>query len=100
PFPQVADVVVLAIDALQVAVGEEDGAAAAPPHQRPLLPEVGTVTGDHGERPHLADPFRPGRAVDVAVPGAEGAVRKNLPGGFDPLGKLTASMETDVTRLN
>ena len=42
-FPQVADLPILTKDAVQVAVGEKNGAGAMAAHQRVFLAEMGPV---------------------------------------------------------
>ena len=81
PVAQLADVVVLAELAVEVAPGEEDGAGATPPSQWVLFPQVGVVTGDDG--PH-AGLTRTGTlvAVHAALPAAEVAGVQALVGGL------------------
>ena len=71
--PVVRDVVVLAENTGEVAVGEEDGARSAAPHERPLLSEVRVKRRDDGQRAAAAFPAFPGHAVHAAAMRAERA---------------------------
>ncbi len=79
-----ADVVILAELAAQVAPREEDRAGPAAPGERRLFAHVGERAGDRCPRPGAADP-QPLGAVDAALPGAEVAFGQSglrLPDAF------------------
>src|SRR3972149_682510 len=67
----VADIVVLAEQATEVAAGEEDRAGAATADEWRLFAKVRAVAGDAGEVAALAVARRTGSAVNVAGAGTE-----------------------------
>jgi len=72
PLAQLADLVVLAVLAVQVTPGEEDRPRAAPADQRRFLPEVGVATGYDGPLPRAADrTLGAFPAVHATLPGAD-----------------------------
>ena len=77
-FPPVADLVVLAKNAVQVAVGEKDGAGPLAAHQGVFLAEMGPIRRHHGLIPGAAQPQLPVMPVHQAVPGTEIALAQNL----------------------
>jgi len=91
-----ADIVVLAEDAPQVAPSEKDGAAAMPPDQGELLAEVGPEAGNHGELSDPADTFFTLQTIDVTMPGTEGTVPENCMNSIDPPGQLPRFMKTNI----
>ena len=83
---------VLAEDAGEVAVGEEDGPGAVPAGDHPLLPEVRMEGGDDRidagrTAPQLAPPIHPAAAR------AEGAVAEERFERGRPPGELAAGRE-------
>src|SRR5439155_6184547 len=83
-----ADVVVLAEDAAEVAVAEEDGAGAVPAPEAVLFAEVGEGAGDHGVAAGLARGPLVGQPVDPAIAGADPAVGQSRDGAADAFPEL------------
>jgi hypothetical protein len=79
-FPQVADIIILAKSAKEIAGAEEDGPRAVRAHQRRFLPVVRAETRHGGPAPRLAYTLLALEAVDLAVPGAQPACAKTLDG--------------------
>jgi hypothetical protein len=96
---QSADGVVLAENTAQVAVGHEDGAGAALPHQRLLLPEVCAVGGDLGHARCPAKARFPQGAVNGALARAQGAGIQKIPGLLDFPGQEAPFMGRHVGGL-
>ena len=69
----VADGGVLTENAPQVASAQEDGAGAAPAHQRRLLAVMWTGAGNQGQLPHPAEPRFARRSVHAAIARAHAA---------------------------
>jgi len=89
-----ADLVVLAVLAVQVAPGEENRPRAAPTHQRRFLPKVGVATGDDRPLPRAADRALGALpAVHAALPGADIARLHPLIRLLDPLLQLAGAEE-------
>jgi hypothetical protein len=84
-FAEMADRIVLAEPAAQVAVGEEDRARSVLADQWPFLAEVGRVGRHRGKEAGSAGSFFSLEAVDPAEAGTQGAALKKRQRLFDPL---------------
>ena len=71
PLIELADIVVLAEDAGEVAAGEEDGAGARAAYEGRLLPEMGRIAVDPGLPANPAKAALILKAVDFAAAGAD-----------------------------
>jgi len=85
PFPQMADLEILAEGTSEVAVGDEDRSRTGPSHQGRLFPEMGMITGNNSLSPGTAETFPAGQAVHAAFPGTD-------PAGFEKAQGLPASL--------
>jgi hypothetical protein len=79
-FPQVADIIILAKSAKEIAGAEEDGSRAVRAHQRRFLPVVSSEARDGRLAPRLADALLTLQAVHPAVPRSEPALPEALDG--------------------
>jgi hypothetical protein len=79
---EVTDVVVLAIDARKIAVGEEDGSGAAGSDEGRFFAEVQMCTAHHGESSCMTFTFFVGQTVGFAVFGAESAAGETFQSGI------------------
>jgi hypothetical protein len=70
----VADLIVLAEDAVKIAMGEKDGAGAAAAHQGVFFAEMGAIGGGDGQIAGAAQAPLPVMAVHQAIVGTEGAI--------------------------
>jgi hypothetical protein len=95
----VADIVVLAKDTPQVAMGQKDGARAVGSHKGGLFSEMGKGAGDHHLRPCLAVPLLTRKAVHLTRSRAEAATRKDLFQDLDPPLQFFFLMQRYVSRL-
>jgi hypothetical protein len=92
-----ADVVVLTEHALQIAVGEEDGARAAVTPKTILLAEVRKIAGNHSVAPRQANRFAVFQPIDVAVARANATGAPQEPETLlDPPLELTTSVYLEV----
>ncbi len=93
----VTDVVILAETAIQVAVGEKDGAGTVCAHQRRLLPKVGVKAGHHRRCPGPAPAqwivLQP---VHTTLSRAQAAFAQRLPGGCGLLPEQSPAMAFQV----
>ncbi|MFO7605651.1 MAG: hypothetical protein R6W72_05065 [Desulfurivibrionaceae bacterium] len=85
---EVAELIVLAEDAAEVAVAEKDGPRAGPADQNRFFPEVRGKARNPCQPPGPADPFPVGQPVDPAVTGAEPAIFQTGQGPGNPVAKL------------
>src|SRR3990167_11076737 len=67
PFPKMAYIIILAEEALEVAVCQKYCPTAIITNQRLLLSKVGMKTGNHGEASDPTHPFFALKAVDTTV---------------------------------
>jgi hypothetical protein len=72
-----ADPVVLAKDAAQIAKGEKDVSRTLRPRDGRFLPEMGPEMSHPDISTGPAEPALARKAVNTAMPGAQGAVRKH-----------------------
>ena len=70
PLMFTADFIILAVDATQVATGEEDGSRSFASADAGLFPEMEAGACNDRQSPHTAEPFLP-RPINAAVVGAE-----------------------------
>src|SRR3989338_1600500 len=77
PFPEMTYIIILAEEALEVAVCQKYCPAAIITHQRPLLSEVGMKTGNHGEASDPANPFFALKAFETAVSWTDMTIFRN-----------------------
>jgi hypothetical protein len=92
-----ADVEVLAINALQVAVGEKDGARAAVTSKAVLFSEVRKMAGNNRVATRQANRFAVRQPIDVASAWANPAgAAKELEAPLDPPLELTTPVHLDV----
>ena len=68
PLPQVADLVILAEDTEQAAVGQKYCPRAAGADQGAFFAEMGGIAGNYSPGPGAADPFFIGEPVNLALP--------------------------------
>ncbi len=92
-FGSLANAIVLAEAAVEVAAGEEEGAGTVNADQRLFLPEMGSVAGDPGMRPCRTETRLSCKPVDSAATGTKSAVPQFPPGGFGPLVQEAAGVE-------
>ena len=76
-FPHLADGVVLAEDASQITVGEENCSRAVYTYQGCLFPEVGAIAGNDDLVGNMAFPAFTSYTVGTATPGAQAALFKD-----------------------
>ncbi len=76
PAQVVADSVILAEDAVQVTLAEEDGAATVPATQAILLAKVGEGTGHSGEFANAASANFIFATIDATIFGTEITLRQ------------------------
>ncbi len=98
PFHAVvlADLVVLAVRAAEVAVAEEDVADSAGADEERFLAEVRRVGRDDGQPPRIASGDLVVEAVGTAVVGADGAGGEEAVQLLDPPGKLARLRQCEV----
>ena len=77
PFPEMTDLIVLAENAAEIAVAEEDGPGTGLTDQGGFLTKVRGITGHHRQATGPADPFLVLQPVYLAAPRAEAAFFKN-----------------------
>src|SRR4030042_5395029 len=96
-FPRLADLIVLAELAVQVAVGEQDGPRAMLAYERILFPEVTVVAGDHCLVSGAAgSALRALQAVDSALAPAEPTLFKHSTRLSDAPLKLACGQQIQV----
>jgi hypothetical protein len=98
PTPKMADVIILAENAPEIAVGEKDGPRTMMSDQGGFLAKMGKGARDHEIRPSLADPNLPIQAIDPTPPWAELALPQQPLQELDPLAEFSFFVETDVRR--
>jgi hypothetical protein len=84
-----ADVIVLAKTAQQIAMCKEDRSRPVPADQGCLFAKVGLVGGHHGAAPRFADSGFSGKPVHLTALRTQGAVRQRLLAQDRPSGKKT-----------
>ncbi len=94
-----ADVVVLAKDAAQIAHGKKDRAAAVPATKWVLLSHVGKTTADQGVAADLADGRLVFQSVHTAVAGAGLTIAQHLHRLLSPPGQFAATMQVQIRRF-
>jgi hypothetical protein len=87
---KLADIVVLAKDAREIAPGEEYGAAAAAAYKRSLFTEVGRVAGYFGQSADATKATLVLQAVSATVPGAD---LTRLQAGLGPAGAILKGLK-------
>jgi hypothetical protein len=87
-MPQLADIIILAVLAVEIAPSEEDSAGSLVASQWILFPEVRTETGHYCTRPGLAGP-QLCVAIYVALPATEVAVMEVFAGDLRALLQFT-----------
>jgi len=93
-----ADVVILAKDAAQVAVGEENGAGTVMSNQRRLLTEMRKRTGYFEFSPGFTVSDTTNQSIDAALPWAESTLCEVLVQSLNPPGKLSFLIEIEIGR--
>jgi len=93
-----ADAVVLAVDALEVAIGKEDSARAAMSYQGWFLSEVGPVAGNDSLPAGIAFAKLVGRSIHLALAWAYPAACKNGIGTVCPPFKFAGLLESYIRR--
>jgi hypothetical protein len=85
---QLADFVVLAINAPQIAAGEKDRARALPAAKRRLFPMMRTMAGHEGLGSHEAEAEVAFNSINRAMAGTDMATSQPLSRLFHTLGQL------------
>jgi hypothetical protein len=88
---RLAEVVILAEDAAQVAVGEEDGARSVPPPEAVLFSEVREVAPDHGVSTGLTGGPAILQPIDAAVAWTDATLLQRRDGPLDPVSELLSA---------
>jgi hypothetical protein len=95
----VADLIVLAVAALQVAVGEEDGAGAPDAGQRGFLTKVGPCAANCCPISGAAEADLSLKAVYATGARTKGAGREDVVGASYSLGEFTRLLKLYITRF-
>ena len=93
-----ANVIILAEYAHQVAVGKKDGPGATRPDQWRFFPEMWIKARYPRLRGCFAKPGLTGQTIDLTAAGTQAAILQNLPGRGYPLAKQTLPNRFDVCR--
>jgi hypothetical protein len=93
-----ADVIILAENAPEIAVGKKDGPRTMISDQGGLLTKMGKGARDDEIRPSLADPNLSIQAIDPTPPWAEPASPQQLLQELGPFIEFSFFVETDVRR--
>jgi hypothetical protein len=88
-----ADVIILAKAATEVAASEKDGAGTALADQRRFLAEVRAIAGYPGQKSNAAATGLTGQPVDLAAAGAQSAAGQHLPGTVGALTEQATGIE-------
>jgi len=96
---EMADGVVLAERAAQVAMSEEDRSRAANPDERPFFAEMGRIGRNFGEVTGSAGASLSLEPVDAAVAGTDAAIFQDLEGPLDSLGEKPVAVRTKIGRF-
>jgi len=81
----VTDVIILAENTIQIAVGEKNRAGAALTNQRGFFSEMGAVRSHHRLGSGAAKAQFPGLSIDPAAAGTKLATQQHFPGDGDSL---------------
>jgi hypothetical protein len=81
---QMADIIILAESAPQVAVGEKNGARSLATHQGRLFAEMGIIGGYHGQSAGVTGSGLPVRSVHATATRAQGAAGQRVESLIDP----------------
>ena len=95
-FPAVTDLIVLAKDAVDIAVGKKDGTRALLPHQGVFFPEMGSVRRDYRLIPGAAQAPLAVVPVHQAIMGTEMALAQDVIRGLNLFLEETAPMRLDI----
>jgi hypothetical protein len=93
-----ADIVILAEDAPEVAVGQKDCPGTAAADQRRLLAEMGESVGN---REFISGPTvacLPTEPFHTALPRTEPAIAQEIPEELNPPGEFSSFMKADIGR--
>jgi hypothetical protein len=96
PTSKMADVIILAEDAPEIAVGEKDGPRTVMTDQGRFLTKVGKGARHRKIRPSLADPNLSIQAIDPTASWAEPALPKELLEKSDPPAEFSVFKKTDI----
>jgi hypothetical protein len=96
PNALVADVVILAKIAQQVAMGEKYRAGTVSANQGLFFPEMRVIAGNHGGSPCLAYSRLAGQAIHLALPGTQHARFQEFEGIFPLLFEKALFMGFDI----
>jgi len=96
---QMADVVVLAEDTSQIAIGEEYGARSEFPHQRAFLSKMRAKAGNLRFSPGSADPLLLFKPINSTAVRTEVALPEFLPQSLHPLRKFPFFMKPYIGGL-
>jgi hypothetical protein len=94
----VADVIILAEEAAEIAVGEKDSSRAAISDQRRLLPEMGKYARDHQLTSRPAVTQLSLGSVDLTVPRTETAFGEHFVEGANPFLQSVLLAQFDIRR--